>query len=680
MGCAYIGFDSKASHHNATNKPLVIGDTLVYWVPTNAKECHFCYQIRHLVSNCPTLLKKKERNTKKATNNIWLAKLYVKKNVPKEHIKAFEGRSYAEMVALNPSNNRYNANPSGSQKAGLHVNNQEGQQKKGTNQPWRFEIDKLRQQVNEMAKLLNAVALKLGVTVEKKDEGKVVNQPPSHISEKKKEGNNKKAKQYMSSKHTLEEKKEAYNPEKKINDIKKALEPIIILLKQVEKQSNWNGATAGESKSMETDDGKISVHIVGLYMPVLKSPTKKAVAKEIRKLLADIVQNKEIVLVAGDLNEDLAVKSLEKTIATNKEKKCPIATLLQQMNLMNIHGMYVVNNPDNTWASNGVQKRLDYVFTDVITALLVTNIGVININELFNTDYKAVVMIIQSDRILAGTKKFKSGRKKYKAQRKLIDNNNDDLNQMWLTIKETVLQAAECLPKKKKECMDHKLVKIVADIIKQIRVNNADMHNNNVMQLLAKWKQLKPETVNAYLMTLPKDKLIIELLSIKKEYRSTLHARIRLQQQRQIVNNIIKRQQNFELSKESMIKSILNRKRQRIVLDHVIEEGKFHDDPDEIKKLINKKAQRWTRTRIFEPELWKSWKHRFRPIESIPDHAFDGVMAEIIIEKFEHTLSHTPYNKALGPSGIQAELWRKSGPNTKSKLRTLLNACLRSGE
>ncbi|KAG9297386.1 hypothetical protein G9A89_009470 [Geosiphon pyriformis] len=184
--------------------------------------------IGHLVSKCLTLLKKKERNTKKVTNNIQLAKLYVKKNIPEEHIKAFGGRSYAEMAALNPSSNRNNANSSGSQKAGL--------------------------QVNEMAKLLNTVALKLGVTVKKKDKGKVVNQPPCHISEEKKKEDNKKAKLYMSSKHTSEKKKEAYNLEKKINDIKKALEFIMILLKQVKKQGNWNEATAGKSKSMETDD------------------------------------------------------------------------------------------------------------------------------------------------------------------------------------------------------------------------------------------------------------------------------------------------------------------------------------------------------------------------------------------------------------------------------------------
>ncbi|KAG9303089.1 hypothetical protein G9A89_005047 [Geosiphon pyriformis] len=111
------------------------------------------------------------------------------------------------------------------------------------------------------------------------------------------------------------------------------------------------------------------------------------------------------------------------------------------------------------------------------------------------------------------------------------------------------------------------------------------MHNNNVMQLLAKWKQLKPKTVNAYLMTLLKNKVIIELLSIKKEYRFILRTRIRLQQQRQIVDNIIKKQQNFKLCKEAMIKSILNKKRQRIVLDYVIKEGKFHNNLDKIKKL-----------------------------------------------------------------------------------------------
>ncbi|KAG9297405.1 hypothetical protein G9A89_009489 [Geosiphon pyriformis] len=236
---------------------------------------------------------------------------------------------------------------------------------------------------------------------------------------------------------------------------------------------------------------------------------KLAVAKKIRKLLGNIVQNKEIIIVAGNLNEDLLSKSLKETYVTNKAKACPTAATLQHINLVDTHGAYATNNPEKMWASNGVQKRLDYVFTDTVTASLVTNIGVINVNKSFSTDHKAVIW----------KKEVEIDRLTDEAQRKSIDNSNDDLNQMWLIIKETVLQAAECLPKRKKECINHKLVKIVANIIKLIRVNNADMHDNNVMQLLAKWKQLKPEAVNAYLMTLPKDKLIIELLNTPKEWR-----------------------------------------------------------------------------------------------------------------------------------------------------------------
>ncbi|KAG9292555.1 hypothetical protein G9A89_006926 [Geosiphon pyriformis] len=254
-------------------------------------------------------------------------------------------------------------------------------------------------------------------------------------------------------------------------------------------------------------------------MPASKSLTEKAVAKEIRKLLENIVQNKEIIIVVGDLNKDLSSKSLEKTYTTKKTKACPTTATLQHMNLLDTHEVYATNNPEMTWALNGIQRRLDYVFTDAVTASLVTNIGVIDVNEFFSTNYKAEIYAKKTDRLTD------------EAQKKSVDYSNDDLNLMWLTIKETVLQAANCLPKKKveaqsihtkKECMDYKLVKIVADIIKQIRVNNADIHDNNVMQLLAKWKQLKPKTVNTYLMTLPKDKLIIELLNIKKEYRSTL--------------------------------------------------------------------------------------------------------------------------------------------------------------
>ncbi|KAG9297401.1 hypothetical protein G9A89_009485 [Geosiphon pyriformis] len=236
MDCAYVEFDSKASCNNATKKPLVIGDTLVYWVPIDAKECHFCYQVGHLVLKCPTLHKKKEENTKKVTNNIKLTKLYVKRNVPKENIKAFGRRLYANMAALRLPHNWNNTNLNNTQKSGPQS-----------------KIDELRQQVNEMTKLLNAVVAKLKVTIEK-NKKVIVTQQPSNTSEKKEVVEIGLSSQSTTLKSTPAGKKEAYNPELEIKEIKKTLEPILELLKQVKKQSSWSSSTAEESKSMETND------------------------------------------------------------------------------------------------------------------------------------------------------------------------------------------------------------------------------------------------------------------------------------------------------------------------------------------------------------------------------------------------------------------------------------------
>ncbi|KAG9302220.1 hypothetical protein G9A89_020654 [Geosiphon pyriformis] len=62
MGCAYIGFNSEISCNSTTIKPLVIGDTLVHWVSTDAKECHFYYQ-------------------KEITKKLSTAKLYVRRKL-----------------------------------------------------------------------------------------------------------------------------------------------------------------------------------------------------------------------------------------------------------------------------------------------------------------------------------------------------------------------------------------------------------------------------------------------------------------------------------------------------------------------------------------------------------------------------------------------------------------------
>ncbi|KAG9306122.1 hypothetical protein G9A89_016026 [Geosiphon pyriformis] len=143
--------------------------------------------------------------------------------------------------------------PSKPLKPGLQVNNKVDQLKKRINQSWRAEINELKQQINEMAKLLSAVTAKLGITVEK-EKDIIATQQQSHISEEKRKVENRLISQSTTPKSNLAKKKKTYNPEREIKEIKKTLEPIMELLKQMKKQGSWSSPTAGESKSMETDD------------------------------------------------------------------------------------------------------------------------------------------------------------------------------------------------------------------------------------------------------------------------------------------------------------------------------------------------------------------------------------------------------------------------------------------
>ncbi|KAG9299312.1 hypothetical protein G9A89_013960 [Geosiphon pyriformis] len=369
------GFDSEASCNNATKKPLVIGNILVHWVPTDAKE-------------------KKEGDTKKVTNNIRLAKLYVRKNVPEENIKAFGGKSYAKMV-------------------------------------------------DKIAKLLSTVAAKLKVTVEK-EKDMMVAQQQNHNTERKRKVKSRVPNQNTLIKSNLAEKNKAYNPEREIKEIKKLLKLILKLLKQMMCSTFNSNTEQNHSNNNTWKIGTINVRrlnnpgkaeevlqwcieeqfdFVIIMETKLTSSKEKGVffgsdeyhafwessdEKQMGTGVGILVkkgwmhhcayswavhvcfqitygkQNKEIIIVASNLIEDLTSKSLEETFVTNRVKA----------------------------SSNGVQRRLDYVFTDAVTALLVTNIGVIDVNELFSTDHKAVVTIIQSNRILAGIKKSRSERKK----------------------------------------------------------------------------------------------------------------------------------------------------------------------------------------------------------------------------------------------------------------------------
>jgi len=148
------------------------------------------------------------------------------------------------------------------------------------------------------------------------------------------------------------------------------------------------------------------------------------------------------------------------------------------------------------------------------------------------------------------------------------------------------------------------------------------------------------------------------------------------EQAKQITENILKREQNFESNKGSMIKSILERQNNHITLDHVIDNQEYYSDPDEVKNIINEKAKKWTRKRTFATINGTIWEERYKPISHIKQNTFSTIMDPISDHELAIALRDAPSNKAAGPSNIPTECWKKAGKKTKEALLNLLNQCL----
>ena len=132
----------------------------------------------------------------------------------------------------------------------------------------------------------------------------------------------------------------------------------------------------------------------------------------------------------------------------------------------------------------------------------------------------------------------------------------------------------------------------------------------------------------------------------------------------------------FNTSKGGMINNILNRFITQITLDHVIKDGEYYSDPEEIKIIAVTKAKKWTRKRSIQPILYNRWQSRYSSLESIANNTFSSIMDPISKEELSHVLKHLSNHKAAGPSGIPNEFWKHAGKHIKETLRTLLNNCL----
>ena len=166
------------------------------------------------------------------------------------------------------------------------------------------------------------------------------------------------------------------------------------------------------------------------------------------------------------------------------------------------------------------------------------------------------------------------------------------------------------------------------------------------------------------------------LIQWSKTYRQSFKLQTKTEQAKQITEAIIKREKAFETEKGNMIKNILEKQQDKIMLDHVIKNGEYFNDPVDVKKIAVDKARIWTRKRNMTQLLNPIWQTRYQPISHIKDDIFKSVMNPISEIEFSKTLASSPQNKAPEPSNIPSEFWKHAGKDTKLALHNLLNNCI----
>ncbi|KAG0075037.1 hypothetical protein BGZ93_004339, partial [Podila epicladia] len=85
-------------------------------------------------------------------------------------------------------------------------------------------------------------------------------------------------------------------------------------------------------------------------------------------------------------------------------------------------------------------------------------------------------------------------------------------------------------------------------------------------------------------------------------------------------------------------------------------------EPQNIKKHVRDWFNEWHGPRPSKPlELGSRWEKQYRPIETIQDEWYAGLMTVPTISEFTSVVNETPKHKAPGSSGVSNDLFQKQG-------------------
>ncbi|KAG9291939.1 hypothetical protein G9A89_004877 [Geosiphon pyriformis] len=406
---------------------------------------------------------------------------------------------------------------------------------------------------------------------------------------------------------------------------------------------------------------KLSVSVLSLYAGV-SADIHFGQDFEVNSIIAKTVNTSTFVVLGGDFNESGSGKSVSFKFCLS----------LDLVNLFNGH--YLIKTP--TWCnSRGAERIIDYIFISESLFSAVVKHWVSSVSDFFDTDHNAVVVSVGLGGLLdvqlnglhkqanKNHWKFKIKnvnsaewfhfRDCFSARILMIKNRffttavDHNLDVIWSLLEGVLVNSADKIfsrlwfsdfqcSKNKQSSKFLELEFLVAKIVK--RLESGDTFRFD--RLVEKWSTLDADKALVLRDIVYADCKIINILkylsTVRKKYRKSKMYESKLAQKASIRAAIKKYIEKFCLDKGSMIRSVLNRPFQKVVLDHLVVDDKLVLDSDGVRLNVDRIMEGWTR------------KYVYALLNYVKNNAFSGVIDAIGMSELFVVVGGLSDGKATG--------------------------------
>ncbi|KAG9288606.1 hypothetical protein G9A89_006707 [Geosiphon pyriformis] len=369
--------------------------------------------------------------------------------------------------------------------------------------------------------------------------------------------------------------------------------------------------------------GKLLVILLGLYASAF-SGARFDQASEVNFFIAKAVNSSTFVVLGGDFNKNRSGRSASFKFCLG----------LGLVNLFVDH--YLAGS--YTWSnSRGVVKTIDHIFVSSSLSFAVAGHQVVLVSDFFNTDHRAVMVLVGLNGLLdkfkfkdADSAKWAKFRDLFLIKLLLLGvmfsgaKAHGNMNAMWAMLKEAIIGSADetflrhwfsefrC-SKNKHFSKFFGLELLVAKIVKKFC--SGGLFDINL--LVSKWLTLdnaKACTFKDLVSSGVKSEIIVKHLSLVcRDYRRVKMFELRFTEEVSIKKAIERHMKNFCSDKDSMIRSVLDRSFCKVVLNYLVVDDKLVLEPEEIKVNL--------------------WAQQYESLSYVRDDAFSNVMHEINMDE-----------------------------------------------